>query len=470
MSVSRRILKNIFSLSIAEISSKGLAFLYTIYLIRTIGPEGNGILNFAKSIVQYFLIVVALGFDQVGIREIAKNKNLISNYVNDIISIRLILASISYILLIITVKILIFTKPELYYNQHIIYIYGLTLFANAIMLNWVFQGIEKMEIIAIRSVVIYVLNFLGIILLVKSNEDITIAILVITFSIIITSVWMLIYYYKFYGKIKLHFDFNRFILLTKQALSIGLIFLIAILYNNIDITMLGILRNDFETGLYSAAHQVIVFAILPSFILQGAFFPQFANRETFVERNIIISKYAKMLAFFGFLISGLLFVLSDDAKLFFGNKYIGTELVLKLLSFTILIQFIISIYFSPLIAWKQERKVIVANISGLVINLILNLILIPIINIYGAAIATILCEFTVLLVVVYIFKQNHNNLFFKDIFSFLPIIIISILPILIFREKFNFIFSLLLIVILYVGTSLVFKLIRIDEIKLMIKK
>lgn len=178
----------------------------------------------------------------------------------------------------------------------------------------------------------------------------------------------------------------------------------------------------------------------------------------------------RCLLFFGFLISGLLFVLSNDAKLFFGNKYIGTELVLKLLSFTILIQFIISIYFSPLIAWKQERKVIVANISGLVINVILNLILIPIINIYGAAIATILCEFTVLLVVVYIFKQNHNNLFFKDIFSFLPIIIISILPILIFREKFNFIFSLLLIVILYVGTSLVFKLIRIDEIKLMIKK
>ena len=60
MNSGRRILKNIFSLTAAEVASKGFALVYTVYLIRKIGPENNGIFNFAKSLIQYFSIVVLL--------------------------------------------------------------------------------------------------------------------------------------------------------------------------------------------------------------------------------------------------------------------------------------------------------------------------------------------------------------------------------------------------------------------------
>lgn len=54
MSNTNRILKNIVSMGVTEFSAKGLAVIYTIYLISTIGPESNGAFSFAKSIVQYF--------------------------------------------------------------------------------------------------------------------------------------------------------------------------------------------------------------------------------------------------------------------------------------------------------------------------------------------------------------------------------------------------------------------------------
>jgi O-antigen/teichoic acid export membrane protein len=47
MSNSNQIVKNILSMGTAEISAKGLAVIYTLYLISTIGPESNGALSFA---------------------------------------------------------------------------------------------------------------------------------------------------------------------------------------------------------------------------------------------------------------------------------------------------------------------------------------------------------------------------------------------------------------------------------------
>ncbi len=470
MSVAKNIIKNIFSLSLAEIASKGLAFVYTIYLIRTIGPESNGILNFAKSLVQYFLILVALGYDQVGIREIAKDKSLIKKYVDLITSIRITISLISFILLFIVVQILIINKPELAYNQHIIYIYSITLFSNAIMLNWFFQAIEKMEVIAFRTIGIYLLNFIGIILLVKSSEDLTTAVIIISLSMLINSIVMYIYYFRRYNKFSFNFDFKLWINISKEAFSIGLIFLISTLYNNIDITLLGLMRGDFETGIYGAAHQVIYFAILPSIILQGAFFPQISQRKTFEDRDRLISKFAKLQLLVGYLAFGYLFFLADLAVDLLGDKYTNSNIILQYLAFTVLIQYMISIYFTPLISWKEEKKVVKANIIGLIINAILNIILIPKYGMYGSAFATILCEFGVLISMMYIFRNTHSRIYLLEILKFIPITIISFIPFYFLKDTINPIFSIIFSSIIYFGISLAFKIIDINEIKTIIRK
>lgn len=470
MNNARNILKNIFSLSIAEMASKGLAFAYTIYLIRTIGPESNGVLNFAKSLVQYFLVAVALGFDQIGIRETAKDKSLLKKYVDLITSIRVTIAFLSFFLLFIIVQILILSKPSLANSQHIVYIYGITIFSNAIMLNWVFQAVEKMEVIAFRTIGIYLLNFVGIFILVKSSDDLTLAVIIISASMLINSFIMFAYYQKKYNKFQFNFDLKEWFKVIKDSLSIGLIFLISTLYNNIDITLLGLIKGDFETGVYGAAHQVIVFAILPSIILQGAFFPQITQRVTFEERDRILSKFAKLQSFGGYLMFGYLFFLADYAVVLLGDKYTNSNYILQFLAFTVLIQFLISIYFAPLISWKAENKVIKANIVGLVINIILNIVLIPKYGMYGSALATILCELGVLISMIVIFKQIHNKIYMRELLEFIPVLIFSFVPIYIFKGTLHPIFGIAISTTLFFGISLAFKIIDIKEIKSLLKR
>lgn len=470
MNVAKNILKNIFSLSIAEMASKGLAFVYMIYLIRTIGPESNGVLNFAKSLVQYFLIAVALGFDQIGIRETAKDKSLLKQYVDLITSIRISIAIASFFLLFIIVQLLTISKPDLVNNQHIVYIYGITIFSNALMLNWVFQSLEKMEIIAFRTIGIYLLNFIGIFLFVKSSDDLTLAVIIISASMLINSIIMFVYYRQKYHTFNFNFDLKEWWRIIREALSIGLIFLIATLYNNIDITLLGIIKGDFETGIYGAAHQVIVFAILPSVILQGAFFPQITQRFTFEDRDRILSKFAKLQAFAGYLIFGYLFFLADYAVILLGEKYISSNYILQFLAFTVLIQFLISIYFAPLISWKAENKVIKANVIGLIINVVLNILLIPKYGMFGSAVATILCELGVLISMIVIFKKIHNKIYIKELLEFVPVLIFSFLPIYLFKEQINPIYGIIISSLLFFGISLAFKIIDIKEIKSLLKR
>ncbi len=167
MTVGKQILKNTFSLTAAELAGKGLAMVFTVYLIRTIGPANNGVFTVAKSFVQVFLVLVWLGFDQVAIREVAKEQSKLHKYMGSILILRLIIATICY--LFIVVFVYAFGESFNYdiITQEVMLIYGLMLFGNVLFISWAFQAVERMHVLAVRSVLLYTLNLVGLIIFVK---------------------------------------------------------------------------------------------------------------------------------------------------------------------------------------------------------------------------------------------------------------------------------------------------------------
>jgi O-antigen/teichoic acid export membrane protein len=241
MNSTKVLIKNLFSLSVAEFLSRGIQFFYYIYLIRIIKPEGNGINEFSRSLAQYFLILVTLGFDQVGIREGARDKSKIKVYADTIIAIRLSIAVACYILLFFLAIFLKYNGTISSEEEIAIFIHGSILFSIAIQPQWVFQAIEKMEIIALRMTIVNALNFIGIILFVQTRSDLLLAISILMISQFLTSVWIFAHYSKHYGIPKPSLDFGFWKLIIRQAFTIGIIFMIVTAYNNLDITMLRLL-------------------------------------------------------------------------------------------------------------------------------------------------------------------------------------------------------------------------------------
>lgn len=472
---SKKILHNLFSLTAAELFSKGLQFYLAFYLMATLGVENYGIWAFSKAHIMFYLVVVMLGFNTVATREIAKDESLIPKYVNNIQAIRLIFSVASYLLLLI----IVFTTLEgEKLKQIVVIISGIKIITDGLLMNWVFDGIQKMHISAIRSIVTSIVSTLGIVLLVKEPDDIILAAWIVALAFAVNTIWIMIYYSKKFTKIKLELDFIFIKNMFKSALPIGIAYFIINLYNSLDSQMLEYMFDDINlsnyfNGVYGAAHQVLLAAMIPSGILQGAYFPQFSQKhQNPDEFNNMMNKFTKMTFGIGIFMGIMIALYSDDlVHLLLESEYFETGRVLQLLSVTIIITYINITFFIPLIAAGLERQVLWANLTGLIFNAIFNFILIPEYNVFGAAIATIASELGVLLFLLYLFKKRFTNLHFKNLGIMFAVSILGSLPFLInFIYETNFLILFTLSILFFIIFNFIFRTISIKEIKGILKK
>jgi O-antigen/teichoic acid export membrane protein len=144
-----------------------LHFFTFAILARVLNPAGFGDFNWAMTFVMYFLLFVDMGFNLIGIREVARDHSIIKKYVNHIITIRSLISIVCFLLMVL-IAFLIDKPIEV---KIMVVVSGINLFANALLLDWVFQGIEKMEIIAVRQIIVGALNLLGVVIFVNSPDD-----------------------------------------------------------------------------------------------------------------------------------------------------------------------------------------------------------------------------------------------------------------------------------------------------------
>ena len=105
MSILRSILKNTFLLSVGQLSAKILGIIFVALLARSIGAEGLGIYSYAISLIAIFLILPSFGFDMLMVRELARTKEQIADFIENVLSIKIILALFASIVLIFFLNI-----------------------------------------------------------------------------------------------------------------------------------------------------------------------------------------------------------------------------------------------------------------------------------------------------------------------------------------------------------------------------
>lgn len=465
----RRILKNLFSLSIAEVANKGILFLSTIYLARTILPDGFGVISFANSLLIFFSLAVNLGFNIVGSREIAKDHSKIPLYAEQITSIRLILALVAAAALIFVA--LIISKPLT--TKIVIIISSVNLFSQAILMDWVYQGNEKMEFLALRQVVTSLLSLMGLLLFVKTPNDIILAMIITVASMLINSLWMFALYTKMYGKIKLGIDKVFVRTLLKSSIPITFSTFFILIFNFLNIVMLGFLRSDAETGFYTAAFKFVVLVLTPSAIIQNAFFPVLSRSVSIEDRQKKIQIYGNFIFIIGAIISLIIMLFpAQIIGLVYGSKYVESIPLLQILMGTVLVMYLNTIYYPPLVSWKFEKTVMYAIGTGGIINIILNFLLIPRYGASGAAWSTVFSELTVLMGLLIIMKKVIRKIFILKKLVILSVAVFSVAGGY-FLDRFfhiNVILNSIFILLIYFVLILVFKIVSIPELKSYLRK
>jgi len=391
----RRILKNFISLSGANIICKALAFISTAYLARVLSAEGFGILGFAQAVIVYFQLLLNQGLDTYGTREIARNSKDIPRYVNNILTIRLVLSILSYSLL----ALLTFLIPKPMIVKGAILILGLKLFEIAFNIKWVFQGTERMEWIGISRIIQQLLFVAGVLLLIKKPEQILSVPTLQVGTGAVGVVALLYIYRKGTGKIKFEIDIPFWKKIFIQSIPMAASYLLIQIYLNFDMLLLGFTHSDRTVGLYNAAYRVITIINIFGLYYFTTIFPNISRMYISSRDRMrqLLSKSLKNVILIAVpLCVGGTILARPMITFIFGNDFAMSELPFKILIWNVAVIWISLHYGNTLIACNRQKQYLVGVTIGAVSNIILNVIFIPRYGMTAAAITTVFSELIVL--------------------------------------------------------------------------
>jgi O-antigen/teichoic acid export membrane protein len=419
-----KIKKNLIYNFIMIFSKIGIPLLYFPHVLRVLKPENIGKINFSISFVSYFLLISSLGLTTYAIRKsatIRSDRFSLSIFASEIYSINIIFTLISYAFM----TIIIVFSPFLHGYTLLILIQSSVIISTTLGTEWINQATEDFKFISLRNLIFQVVSLVFIFIFVNDQSDYIIYLMISILSIVGSSI-INILYRKTYCDIKFTFII-KWREHLKPILFLFVMMLSVTIFNSADVTMLGILRDDYSVGIYSAANKVsrIVSQIIQSaiFVFLPSLSVYFSNKD-YINLNILLNKIFQFNITIGIPIVVVIFFMSEEIVFILGGfDYYESANVLKFL--------IISFFFSLiggsflgnaiLIPSGNEKQYMLITIVTAICNILLNSFLIPVYGAVGAAMSTAVNGLLIfLLLIIRIPKYIKIKNFFKTLIS--PII------------------------------------------------
>ena len=392
-SLKIRLIRNAGWLFGAEVISKLLAYGVIVLLSRTLGPEGLGQYSFIFYYVGLLGIFSDLGVGFYFMREVARDRNKLEELLPDVLGFKIVLAITNF--LIITGITLFIPKPE--------WIKLLIILAGAeAMLTWIstlfvriMYAFEVTKYEAISRIIERLWAFFIGGLVLYLFPSLTSFILALLGGYIIREGLRIKWGRMFIKRISVRFRPHTWKNLLKMSYPFWLIGLFTLIYYRTDMVMLGLLRGDYETGIYRAAYMWIQVALLVPNVVIPTTLPSMArlwkeNRKTL---EVLFRKSFQTLAVLGIVGTVGYYLLSEfGILLVFGEKFSDSIPVLKILAFAIPFMFLNSLFGSFMNA--TGRELTFTKITGLtaLLNVVLNYFLILHYGAVGAAVATVVSQ------------------------------------------------------------------------------
>lgn len=383
------------------------------YVSRILGSEEYGKYTFSSSIVSYFSLIASFGISSYAIREGARvrdNKDEINMLSSDLFTVNIITSLISYAFLF---GLIIFNSKLKSY-RYLIVIQGMCIFLSTVGVDWINTIYEDFFYITIRYIVIQIIALFLVFLTVNEKGDTWIYSLILVFASYGGNI-INIFYIRKYVSVRL----NLGVRLKKYILPLSVLCinsLATVIYVNSDITMLGFFNDNTNVGIYSFSSKI--YNIIKYFInaVMIVLVPRLAYYRDKDEG--IYQKYVNQLLEIILLIvcpfaTGV-FVLSKDLIMVAGgSEYISGDTSLKILALSLIFALMASVFTNCILLINRlEKRCLVATLSSALVNVILNILLIPHYGIEGAAVTTVIAE-ALSMLIQWIYSKKDLNISIK---------------------------------------------------------
>lgn len=388
-----KIIKNASWLIACKAVQLVLSLILTMLTARYLGPSNYGILNYAISVTSFFLPLALLGMNSVLVQEYVTHPE----DTDAIMGTSLILSTISSVLCIggVFAFVSIFNVDEKE-TQIVCVIYSMMMLSQGIeLVEYWFQSQLLAKYISIVSLIAYfVVSIYRIILLIRGAGVRYFALSYSLDYFIIGLVLFFIYRMK-YKKGKLAFSWKIAKRIVEKSKYYIISSLMVTLFAQQDKVMIKMMLNDTSTGYYSAAVSCatmsgfLFVAIIDS--MRPVIFDCLLKGEQEFEKNIV-RLYSIIISLC--ILQGMICTIFAKfiILILFGNEYMPTVSVLRIIIWYSAFSYIGGIRDIWLLAKNKQKYLMYINLIGALTNAALNIVLIRLLGINGAALASLFTQ------------------------------------------------------------------------------
>lgn len=386
------LLRNVF-FSAASWASTFVFLVLLILAARYLGDEAYGQFAFAFALVSLLEVTTDVGIKEYVLREIARKKSQTIIFVGKALTAKVILSIFTTLLLVIIASALHLRQDV----RVIIYLLTISMVFKSFKLFFrsVFIGYEMFKLEA------FAVSLDRFIMLILCGSVLILGLGLVPFALVfmatsfISLIMIIFFFRKYIGELKMDWDISFARKLIKGSLPFGMTAAASMIYFRVDSVMLSILRNDVEVGWYNAAYRITEGLIVVPTIVYYVLYPRLSAlhgiaKDSVVELSQRACKYIIALSL------PITFIGILTAKPFilmvYGKEYINAVDAWKMLLLGVTFMFLWSIFVVLLNSTNRPQIPFYGVITGSIINIILNVFLIPRYGYIGASVSTVLAE------------------------------------------------------------------------------
>lgn len=390
------IAKNSFWLTSGKILGGILRALLVIFSARILGPTHYGNFALAINFVLIFSFLPEFGLSSILTRELTKEKNKQPIF-NCIFSMSILLSILSYFLIFLVGYFVI--KNQIAFK--LLPILGIMMIIDVLreMIYSIYRAELKGELQGILHFLTNLFLFaIGISMLLLFKNEFYLAIayfFAILFGFFISIIFALDYLKNF----KIVFNLDLYKIYFNSSWPIALANTLYLLLLFTDSIILGYYRNASEVGIYNSAVKINEFLILIPTGIALAILPMLSKNVTNKEelkKHLSFSIYLTYLMIFP-IIFGVLILSEKLVTFIFGSEYLNAHIGLKVLIPSLLASSLFMIYSQFLISIDKRKELLIFEFIAFLVNLFLNIALIPKYGFVIAAFNTTLSNYLALI-------------------------------------------------------------------------
>lgn len=364
------------------------------YISKILGVENIGRFNYSSSIINYFILISELGIGTYAIRNgsaFRENRMKLNQFADEMFTINMLSMVASYILLILV----IFAFPGLKEYWTLLVILSFQIILKMVGIDWIYSIYEDYLYITVRSIAFQILSLVLLFCLVHAEEDLNVYAVITVFANASSSILNYVHARK-----RIKIGFTKTIDWKRHIRPIFVMFAMSLtvsIYVSSDVTVLGVLCGNKAVGIYSVSAKIytIVKSLLSTIIVVSIprLSAQFGSGRLSEFRETANDIYRTLITAMLPAITGIIILRKPIVLLISGSEYAEATSSLSILSIALFM--CMAAWFwgqCILVPMKREDEVFKVTLFSAMLNLMLNLILIPKWQENAAALTTVLAE------------------------------------------------------------------------------